>query len=463
MLGRSEAELTGLTLRDVTHPDDLQGAAGFAALGTDETQRGTLLTRVVHQDGSARWLELHFTLFREGDGAVGVAVVGDVTERIRESEQLRRSEEHLRIAVQVAEMGMWSWDVGSDEVRWNAKHFELFGMAARPGPLTSEAFERHVHPGDRDWVMGRLQRAVADRLVFQAEFRTVTDGGEVRWMSGYGRATATSPGGETSQMSGVMFDATERKEAEAVLRDLNETLERRMTERTEALAQSERRFARAFFANPIPACMTTLGEETFVEVNDSFLRLTGYERAEVVGRTVFELGVWSSRNDQRKLTDALARGRGFLELDLHLLDKAGGAHDILLSAEPVPLGGHDGYLKMFYDVTVRKESEARVHRAIREVMSDTSWFSQRVVERLAQAEAGDAAHEPVALSRREREVLECLAQGMNNDAIAQNLGIATQTVRNYISTVYDKLEVHTRGEAIVWARERGITGGRPER
>ena len=45
---------------------------------------------------------------------------------------------------------------------------------------------------------------------------------------------------------------------------------------------------------------------------------------------------------------------------------------------------------------------------------------------------------------------------MNNDVIAKELGIATQTVRNYISAVYDKLGVRSRGEAIVWARERGI-------
>ena len=53
-------------------------------------------------------------------------------------------------------------------------------------------------------------------------------------------------------------------------------------------------------------------------------------------------------------------------------------------------------------------------------------------------------------------MLELLAQGKGNDAIASELGIATQTVRNYISTLYDKLGVHSRAEAIVWARERGI-------
>lgn len=45
---------------------------------------------------------------------------------------------------------------------------------------------------------------------------------------------------------------------------------------------------------------------------------------------------------------------------------------------------------------------------------------------------------------------------MNNEQIAAELGIVTQTVRNYISALYDKLGVNSRAEAIVWARERGI-------
>lgn len=47
---------------------------------------------------------------------------------------------------------------------------------------------------------------------------------------------------------------------------------------------------------------------------------------------------------------------------------------------------------------------------------------------------------------------------MTNDAIGRELGLVTQTVRNYISAVYGKLGVHSRAEAIVWARERGIVG-----
>lgn len=92
-------------------------------------------------------------------------------------------------------------------------------------------------------------------------------------------------------------------------------------------------------------------------------------------------------------------------------------------------------------------------------MSDTGWFSHKVLERLATIRSGDTQQlEPVALSRREQQVLGHLARGLGNDAIARDLGLSPSTVRNYISVVYSKLGVHSRAEAIVWARERGIVG-----
>ncbi len=112
---------------------------------------------------------------------------------------------------------------------------------------------------------------------------------------------------------------------------------------------------------------------------------------------------------------------------------------------------------MFYDVTDRKRTEAQFMQAIQEVMTDTAWFSRQVLERLAQMHVGDGAPAPVVdLSRREREVLELVARGAGNEQIARELGIVAQTVRNYISNIYDKLGVHSRAEAVVWARERGM-------
>jgi DNA-binding CsgD family transcriptional regulator len=62
------------------------------------------------------------------------------------------------------------------------------------------------------------------------------------------------------------------------------------------------------------------------------------------------------------------------------------------------------------------------------------------------------------LTAREREILECVAGGASNQAIATRLFISEKTVRNHLTTIFDKLGVSSRAQAIVFARDRGFTG-----
>ena len=62
------------------------------------------------------------------------------------------------------------------------------------------------------------------------------------------------------------------------------------------------------------------------------------------------------------------------------------------------------------------------------------------------------------LSKRERETLALLAEGLSNSEIAERLGISEKTVRNHLSHLFDKLGVWSRAQAIVFARDRGFQG-----
>jgi DNA-binding NarL/FixJ family response regulator len=60
------------------------------------------------------------------------------------------------------------------------------------------------------------------------------------------------------------------------------------------------------------------------------------------------------------------------------------------------------------------------------------------------------------LTPREREILELLAQGLTNMAIAEKLVLSPKTIRNQVSNVFSKLQVATRSEAIIKARQAGL-------
>ena len=238
------------------------------------------------------------------------------------------------------------------------------------------------------------------------------------------------------------------------LRDISER-----KEMEDALYRSQLRFRQAFRIGPVAAVITSLKDERLLEVNSAFERLTGYGHAEALGHTTKALGLWASAEDQAAIARAANKQGSYREVELRVDTKNRGLRNILASTEVIALDGEDGMLHMFYDITSRKESEEELMQAINTVMQDTAWFSRSVVEKLTQLQTGELDPTTTTeLTKRERQVLERVAQGHSNEMISDDLGIAKQTVRNYVTRVYEKLGVHTRAEAVVWARERGLAG-----
>lgn len=152
-----------------------------------------------------------------------VTMAVDITERQAAEQAARDSEERVRIAVESAKMGTWEWDLQQQQVTWNELHFKLLGLAPRPNPLPASVFFDHVHPADRAGLEEHIRRSMAEHAAYEATFRIVTDQGEERWMNGYGRVTREKEG-QAVQMSGVMFDITDRRTSEMSLRESEERL-----------------------------------------------------------------------------------------------------------------------------------------------------------------------------------------------------------------------------------------------
>ncbi|ADI13865.1 helix-turn-helix transcriptional regulator [Truepera radiovictrix] len=255
----------------------------------------------------------------------------------------------------------------------------------------------------------------------------------------------------------IMHDETRRLEQDEALRRAKNELEQRVAERTEALRRSEARFSKAFHASPAPTVIIRLADERFLDVNASFLSATGYERDEVVGRTLAEVGLYDDAPGRDYAADLLHRGSPVPLHETEVRTKAGGRLSVMAANELIELEGEMCRLDIFIDISARKRSEEELMEAIQEVMSDTAWFSRQVMEKLAQLRSGSVALSGTeALTPREQQVLGRIAKGLSNSAISQELGLAPQTVRNYVASIYQKLGVRSRAEAVVWARERGL-------
>ncbi|MFL5288007.1 MAG: PAS domain S-box protein [Rhodopila sp.] len=228
----------------------------------------------------------------------------------------------------------------------------------------------------------------------------------------------------------------------------------------DALRQSEQRFAAAFRLAPCPMAMIALDGLRLLNVNDAFTAATGWRREEVVGRTEPELGLWGHGPTRDDVVRLIRQTGQLRSTDIRCKAKGGRISDYLLSAETVTIHGEHCVLTVMLDITDRKQTEAELQAAIEAVMQDTSWFGQKVVEKLASLTGHGAPESPESnvgeLTPRAREVLELVAQGRSDDEIARKFGVSRNTIRNHVSAIYRTTGVRKRSALVVWARERGL-------
>ncbi|HEY8564572.1 MAG TPA: PAS domain S-box protein [Beijerinckiaceae bacterium] len=274
----------------LVHPDDRErtGAAFLASLepggpAYDVEFRGA----VPAEDGGTRWITSHGAVIRDpdtGKATRAVGIIRDATARHRQQERLRESEERLRLATESAEVGFWDVDVVNDVLIWPPRVKAMFGLSADV-PVSMADFYTGLHPDDREATCAAFAAACdpVQRALYDVEYRTVgREDGVVRWVAAKGRGVFDDQG-RCVRVIGTAIDVTARKRTEAALRDLNQTLEKRVAARTSELAESQRRFRGIFdSALQFMALLTPAG--TVMEVNRTALSWSEIEPKDIVGK-----------------------------------------------------------------------------------------------------------------------------------------------------------------------------------
>ena len=125
----------------------------------------------------------------------------------------------------------------------------------------------------------------------------------------------------------------------------------------DALRLSEEKFSRSFRLAPISLTITTLAAGTVIEVNDEFLKNTGYTRSEVIGRTVVDVNIWETPELRERIISPLRYGKAVKNMEIIFRHKNGELHNYIFSAEPIRVEGIDCIISNFFDITERKKLE----------------------------------------------------------------------------------------------------------
>ncbi len=143
----------------------------------------------------------------------------------------------------------------------------------------------------------------------------------------------------------------------------------------EALRQSEEKFAKAFHITPDAVLISSLVDGRILEVNASFLHLSGYTREEVIGRPTRELHIWRNLDDRAALLAALQSSDGMVRgMEFEFQTKSGRQGIAFVSAHLIEISGEQCLITISRDITAQKQAEAERERLQQELEQQVRWL-----------------------------------------------------------------------------------------
>lgn len=216
IMGKTDAELPWADWAEPYREDDIRVIETGASRVNYEEPTTNL-------NGEHIWIRTSKVPLTNSQGEI-IGVLGcydDISDRKRAEQQLEAERLRLQVALEAAHMGTWESDLETGF--WSERTEAIFGYAPGTFPGDREAFVRSIHPDDRDQVFTALTESFAHQTPYNQEYRIHRRDGELRWVAANGKVVAKDDGSGL-RIVGVAQDITERKQAEAALRDSEERL-----------------------------------------------------------------------------------------------------------------------------------------------------------------------------------------------------------------------------------------------
>jgi len=311
--------------------------------------------KVVQKDGTIREVgATHIEVVLQGETALQV-ILEDITESKQAEEALKAAEQNFRNSLNSSPLGVAIVDAapGGGILYSNQAYLDFYGYSSLEELMSTppeKRFTPESYAGFRER-RDNLERGEPGPTHY--EMSIVRKDGEIRYLD-VNREDVVWDGKKQYQL--FFQDITERKQAEDEIRE------------------SEEKFNRAFYSNPNPVVITRLKDGSIVDANQSYTRIMGYTREEIIDHTVLELGIWNDLEERQRFVKMIEEQGAVYDFETQFRSKSGEIRTQLFSAETITLNGEACIIVSADDITERKQMEESIllKNSLLEAQSETT-------------------------------------------------------------------------------------------
>ncbi|WP_192804944.1 PAS domain S-box protein [Noviherbaspirillum aerium] len=271
----------------------------------------------------------------------------DIDKRKRIEQELHEREERYRALVEQSPIAIIEWDAQFKVIEWNAAAERIFGYPREQAVGRSASFIMYEAGPDS---LARLFRPLTERRGYSSSIglNLRADGQVITCQ--WSHTHIADDAGRTGRLLSIAEDVTEKRRAE------------------QALSLSEAKFAGAFQDNPDSISISRVSDGVLIDINESFIGLTGFRREEIVGQTAYDLHLWARPEQRRGLLEAIGNDRMVRNFEWEMRTKPGIVRKCVTNATAFNAGNERYMLAVIRDVTDQRLLEERKAEADRALM-----------------------------------------------------------------------------------------------
>jgi PAS domain S-box-containing protein len=341
LLGYSRSELLSMNVCDIQAPECRDQSGCVLANELAEHRGKPFETVDLHKDGTR--IPVEVTNTRLEKAGLFLSIVRDIRERKLADEARRETFE----IIEKSPVAVFLW---RNETDWPVEFVtrnvnRIFGYSGADFLAGRVAYSQVVHPDDLDRVAGevRANSLAPERMEFTHQpYRIVAKDGEIHWVKD-STTIRRDAAGNITHYQGIVEAITDRVKAEL------------------AVKESEDKFSRAFHLNPDPVTITRLKDGVILDVNDSFVDVSGYSREEVLAcSSVEDINLWVDPHERDRYVAALLEQGTVRDMECRFRLKNGDVRLGSICGQALEIGGEPCILGTMRDITDAREAADRL-------------------------------------------------------------------------------------------------------